>query len=71
MNLQAVKHIPMSQDAHGLDPSHVVFRLRAGRGDLKACTLYYADRSCRVTPVFFPVLRCRWKRRTNGSITIR
>lgn len=53
MNLQAVKHIPMSQDAHGLDPSHVVFRLRAGRGDLKACTLYYADRSCRVTPVIF------------------
>lgn len=53
MNYQAVKHIPMSQDAHGIDPEHVVFRIRAGRSDLKRCTLYYADRACRLTPVVF------------------
>ena len=53
MNYQAVRHIPLSQDAHGIDPDHVVFRLRTGRDDCKRCTLFYADRSCRVTPVIF------------------
>ena len=43
----------MSQQAHGIDPNHVVFRLRAGRDDLKHCTLFYADRACRLTPVIF------------------
>ena len=40
MNFEAIQHIPMSQQAHGIDPSHVVFRLRAGRDDLKHCTLF-------------------------------
>lgn len=53
MNFAAVRHIPMSQDAHGIDPEHVVFRLRAGRDDLKRCVLFFADRACRVTPVIF------------------
>lgn len=53
MNFEAIQHIPMSQQAHGIDPSHVVFRLRAGRDDLKHCTLFYADRACRLTPVIF------------------
>lgn len=44
MNFEAIQHIPMSQQAHGIDPNHVVFRLRAGRDDLKHCTLFYADR---------------------------
>ena len=51
MNFEAIQHIPMSQQAHGIDPNHVVFRLRAGRDDLKHCTLFYADRACRLTPV--------------------
>ena len=53
MNRHAIQHLPMSQDAHGIDPEHVVLRLRAARGDLDSCTLYYADRACRLTPVVF------------------
>lgn len=53
MNFEAIQHIPMSQQVHGIDPNHVVFRLRAGRDDLKHCTLFYADRACRLTPVIF------------------
>lgn len=53
MNYSAIKHVPMSSDAHGIDRDHVVFRLRAGRGDLYRCLLYYADRACRLTPVVF------------------
>lgn len=51
MKYEAIMHIPMSQYAFGLDETHVVFRLRAARGDLKRCTLVYGDRSCRRTPV--------------------
>ena len=53
MNFEAIQHIPMSQQAHGIDPNHVVFRLRTGRDDLKHCKLFYADRACRLTPVIF------------------
>ncbi len=41
----------MSEYAFGTDDRHVVFRLRAGVGDLAGCTLIYGDRSCRRTPV--------------------
>lgn len=51
MKYEAMLHIPMSQYAFGLDETHVVFRLRAARNDLKRCTLVYGDRSCRRTPV--------------------
>lgn len=51
MNQAAVLHIPMSQYAHGLDDTHIVFRLRAARHDLASCTLIYGDRACRRTPV--------------------
>lgn len=51
MKYEAIMHIPMSQYAFGLDETHVVFRLRAAKGDLKRCTLVYGDRSCRRTPV--------------------
>ena len=53
MNLSAIKHVPMSADAHGISEQEVVFRLRCGRADLHSCTLYYADRACRQTPVIF------------------
>lgn len=51
MKYEAMLHIPMSQYAFGLDETHVVFRLRVARNDLKRCTLVYGDRSCRRTPV--------------------
>lgn len=53
MNRGAVLHIPMSQYAYGTDESHVTIRLRTGRNDIKKCTLYFGDRSCRQTPVLF------------------
>ncbi len=53
MKLDAVTHIPMSEYCHGLDESHIVYRLRAARGDLKQVTLYYGDTACRVTPILF------------------
>ena len=84
MNFEAIQHIPMSQQAHGIDPSHVVFRLRAGRDDLKHCTLFYADRACRLTPVIFSSVEMQveaqdewfdyfqaiWKAPISGSVTI-
>lgn len=53
MNKSAILHIPMSQYAYGTDETHVTIRIRTGRDDIKKCTLYYGDRSCRVTPVIF------------------
>ncbi len=53
MNYEAVLHIPLSNYAHGMDEENVVFRLRAARGDIKSCKLYYGDRACRVNPVVF------------------
>ena len=43
----------MSQYAYGTDETHVTIRLRTGRDDIKECTLFYGDRSCRQTPVIF------------------
>ncbi|MDO4333598.1 MAG: glycoside hydrolase family 13 protein [Eubacteriales bacterium] len=53
MNKSAVLHIPMSQYAYGTDENHVTIRIRTGRDDIRACTLYYGDRACRRTPVIF------------------
>ena len=53
MKLDAVLHIPMSEYCHGLDETHIVYRLRSARGDLKTVTLYYGDTACRVTPILF------------------
>lgn len=53
MNKSAVLHIPMSQYAYGTDETHVTIRIRTGRDDIRKCTLYYGDRSCRLTPVVF------------------
>ena len=53
MKFEAILHIPQSNYAHGIDKSTIIFRLRAARGDLKACTLFYADRCSKVTPVIF------------------
>ena len=40
MNFEAIQHIPMSQQAHGIDPNHVVFRLRVGRDDLSTARCF-------------------------------
>lgn len=53
MKLDAVLHIPMSEYCHGQDETHIVYRLRCARGDLKKVTLCYGDTACRVTPILF------------------
>lgn len=53
MQKEAILHIPLSNYAYATDESHLVFRLRAARGDLKSCTLFYGDRACKTNPVAF------------------
>ncbi len=53
MEKNAILHIPLSNYAYGLDETHMVFRLRAARGDLKSCVFYYGDRAFRQNPVVF------------------
>lgn len=43
----------MSNYAHGIDESRIVFRLRAAKDDLVSCRLFYGDTACRVNPVVF------------------
>lgn len=57
MDRSAVLHIPMSQYAYGTDETHVTFRIRTGRGDIRQCMLYYGDRACRQTPVIFTAVK--------------
>ena len=55
MRKDAILHLPMSEYCHAVSEKRIVFRLRAARGDLAACTLYYGDTACRKTPIdFFP-----------------
>lgn len=57
MNKSAVLHIPMSRFAFALSEDCFVIRLRAGKGDLDRCTLFYGDRACMSSPVrFTPVV---------------
>lgn len=57
MNKSAVLHIPMSRFAFALSEDCFVIRLRAGKGDLDRCTLFYGDRACVASPVrFTPVV---------------
>ena len=53
MNLAAVFHQPMSEYCYGLDETHIVYRLRCARGDVRRVTLSYGDTACRVTPIVF------------------
>ncbi len=43
----------MSNFAHGIDEQRIVFRLRAAKGNLSRCRLFYGDTACRVNPVVF------------------
>lgn len=53
MNRSAVLHIPMSQYAFAAAEDTFVIRLRAAKGDLDKCTLFYGDRACTDSPVQF------------------
>lgn len=53
MRLDAITHIPMSEYAYGLDEKHIVYRLKASKGDLIKVTLYYGDTACMVNPIIF------------------
>lgn len=53
MNRSAVLHIHMSQYAFAAAEDTFVIRLRAAKGDLDKCTLFYGDRACTVSPVQF------------------
>lgn len=53
MNKSAVLHIPASQYAFAQSEDRFVIRLRAGKGDLDCCTLFYGDRACVSSPVRF------------------
>jgi glycosidase len=48
---EAILHIPSSQYAFAGSETSLTIRLRAARGNLTACTLYYGDRACPKTPV--------------------
>lgn len=46
MQLQAVSHVPLSNDAYAVSEDTLVIRLKAARGDLASCVLFYGDRVC-------------------------
>lgn len=51
MNVAALRHTPLSEDAHALREGVAVLRLRTARGDFARVTLCYGDRACRDNPV--------------------
>lgn len=53
MNRSAILHIPMSQYAFAQKEDVFTVRLRAAKGDLDCCTLFYGDRACPKSPVRF------------------
>lgn len=53
MNRSAVLHIPISQYAFAQAEDVFTVRLRAAKGDLDACTLFFGDRACPASPVSF------------------
>lgn len=53
MDRAAILHIPLSQYAFAMAEQELTIRLRAKKGDLDKCTLYYGDRVCRTTPIKF------------------
>ena len=53
MNKSAILHIPLSEYAFARGEQGLIIRIRTGKDDLTACTLYYGDRACSRTPVQF------------------
>lgn len=44
MNQHAILHIPDSAYAHALSETRIVLRLRAAKGDIQQCILFYGNR---------------------------
>lgn len=63
MNRSAVLHIPVSQYAFARAEDILTIRLRAAKGDLDHCTLFFGDRACPSSPVRFRpiVMKRRWQ----------
>lgn len=56
MQYASIFHRPMSEYAHPLDETHMVFRVRTARADLKSVTFYYADRADMASELtFYPL----------------
>lgn len=53
MNRSAILHIPTSQYAFAQDESVFTVRLRAAKGDIDSCKLFWGDRACPKSPVVF------------------
>lgn len=51
MNLEAITHIPQSEDAYAIAEDTLVLRLRAMKNDIRECLLYYGDRVCIIDPI--------------------
>ena len=50
---KGILHIPNSNFAYATDEENFCVRLRASKGNLTRCTLYYADRVCETAPILF------------------
>lgn len=51
MNLEAIKHVPLSEDAFAIEEDTIVIRLRVKKNDIHKCVLYYGDRVCMTNPI--------------------
>lgn len=51
MNKSAILHIPLSQYAYAENEHTLTIRLRAEKGDVKKCVLYYGDRVDPIDPI--------------------
>lgn len=55
MNLEAINHIPLSEDAFAIAEDTLVLRLRAKKNDIRECLLFYGDRVSIINPI---VMKC-------------
>lgn len=51
MQLQAIIHRPLSEDAYISGTKSITLRLHAAKGDLQKCVVFYGDRVCEVEPI--------------------
>lgn len=65
MNQYAILHKPMSNYAFADKEGTFTIRLRAQKGDLDYCELYYGDRACVQSPVIFEKIRMERKWQDN------
>ena len=63
INREAVLHIPLSNYAFAISEHRLTIRIRTQKDNVSACTLYYGDRACPVTPVVFEKIQMEIKAR--------